>query len=152
VRLIDETGKNLGIVKIQEALEKAKEKGLDLIEISAKTNPPVCKIMEMGKFKYKESQKKKKKTHKTETREIRLNLGTSEHDLEFKAKKITKFLEKGDRVKIELLLKGRAKYLDKSFIEERLKRILNFINVKYKIASEPKRGPQGVIMIIEKYD
>jgi len=123
---------------------------LDLIEVSAKTDPPICKIMEIGKFKYKESQKNKKKAHRTETREVRLSLGISKHDLEFKAKKAAEFLENGDRVKIELTLKGRAKYLDKSFIDERLKRILSFINISHKIASDPKKGPQGVSMIIER--
>ena len=106
--------------------------------------------MEIGKFKYKESQKNKKKAHRTETKKIPLTLGISKHDLEFKAKKAAEFLENGDRVKIELTLKGRAKYLDKSFIDERLKRILSFINISHKIASDPKKGPQGVSMIIEK--
>ena len=83
-------------------------------------------------------------------RNIRLNIGTSEHDLELKAKKASNFLKKSDRVKIELMLRGRAKYLDKKFLEERLKRILNFLTENYKVVEEPRKGPRGIAILIEK--
>ncbi len=150
--MIDETGKNLGIIKTSQALDLAKEKGLDLIEISAGANPPVAKIMDLGKFQYLEERKERqsKKSHQSLVRNIRLNIGTSEHDLELKARKASDFLKKGDRVKIELMLRGRAKYLDKKFLEERLKRILNFLTENYKVVEEPKKGPRGIGLLIEK--
>jgi len=150
--VIDETGKNLGILTTSQALDLAKEKELDLIEISASANPPVAKIMDLGKFQYLEERKERqsKKTHQSLVRNIRLNIGTSEHDLELKAKKASNFLKKSDRVKIELMLRGRAKYLDKKFLEERLKRILNFLTENYKVVEEPRKGPRGIAILIEK--
>lgn len=152
VRVTDERGLNLGIFSIGEALNLAKEKETDLIEISAGANPPVCKLMDYGKFRYIEEKKKRagKQVHRAAVREIKIRIGTSSHDLEFKAKKISDFLEEGDKVKIEMLLKGREKYLDKNFLEERLRRILNFIAVEHKIADSIKRGPRGLLMVIEK--
>ena len=150
--MIDETGKKLGILTTSQALDLAKEKELDLIEISASANPPVAKIMDLGKFQYLEERKERqsKKTHQSLVRNIRLNIGTSEHDLELKAKKASNFLKKSDRVKIELMLRGRAKYLDKKFLEERLKRILNFLTENYKVVEEPRKGPRGIAILIEK--
>jgi len=150
--VIDETGKNLGILTTSQALDLAKEKELDLIEISASANPPVAKIMDLGKFQYLEERKERqsKKTHQSLVRNIRLNIGTSEYDLELKAKKASNFLKKSDRVKIELMLRGRAKYLDKKFLEERLKRILNFLTENYKVVEEPRKGPRGIAILIEK--
>ena len=150
--MIDETGKNLGILTTSQALDLAKEKELDLIEISASANPPVAKIMDLGKFQYLEERKERqsKKTHQSLVRNIRLNIGTSEYDLELKAKKASNFLKKSDRVKIELMLRGRAKYLDKKFLEERLKRILNFLTENYKVVEEPRKGPRGIAILIEK--
>jgi len=112
LRLIDEEGKNLGIVSREEALALAKEKNLDLVEISPKENPPVAKIMDFGQFKYqlkKKEQKQKSKQKKTEIKGIRLSLRISEHDKEFKLKQGKKFLEQGHKVKIEMILKGREK-------------------------------------------
>jgi translation initiation factor IF-3 len=152
LRVIDPQGKNLGVIKTNEALAKAKELGLDLIEISPTAQPPVAKIMDYGKYRYQEDQKTKqtKKVHQSEVREIRVGLGTSEHDLEMKAKQASKFLQRGDRIRIELRLKGRAKYLDHKFLNERLNRILSFIPVEHKIVDGPKRGPRGPYIMVEK--
>ena len=130
----------------------AKEKELDLIEISPGAKPPVAKIMDYGKFQYQEKKKIKEagsKAHGTETKVIKVGLGTSQHDLEMKAKKISEFLKEKHRVKINLVLRGRAKYMDKDFINGRLNRVLKFVTENYKIADEPKKGPQGINMIIE---
>lgn len=150
--MIDEKGTNIGILAIAEALRIAREKETDLIEISPTANPPVCKIMDYGKFLYIENKKTKKEkpVHQTMIREIRISLGISKHDLEVKAKKASAFLDEGDKVKIEMKLKGREKYLDKNFLEERLKRILDFIAVGYKITEGPKRGLRGLLMMIER--
>lgn len=152
VRVIDEKGINMGVFGIEEALSLAKERETDLIEITANANPPVCKLMDYGKYLYIESKKEKnaKPVHQSSVREIRFGLGTSAHDLEVKAKKISDFLVEGDKVKIGMLLRGREKYLDKNFLEERLRRILNFITAEYKIADSVKRGPRGLLMVVEK--
>lgn len=137
---------------MEEALKKAKEKELDLIEISPTANPPVAKIMDYGKFQYQEQKKVRdagKKAKTVDIKNIRIGIGTSEHDLELKAKKISEFLKEGNRVKIDLILKGRAKYLDKDFIRERLKRVLNLVSENHKIADGPKQGPKGISVIIE---
>jgi translation initiation factor IF-3 len=152
LRVIDNDGKNLGVFKLEEALETAKEKNLDLIEISPNAKPPIAKIMDFGKFQYQNQKKAKtasEKTHETETKVIQINIGTSLHDLELKAKKISEFLKEKHRVKISLVLRGRAKYLEKDFINERLKRIFPLITENYKIAEDTKKGPAGISIIIE---
>ena len=151
LRVIGPEG-NLGILKTEEALAKAKEMGLDLIEISPTAQPPVAKIMDYGKYRYEEERKNRQsqKSHQSETRAIRVGLGTSEHDLEMKAKKASGFLSKGDRIRLEMSLRGRAKYLDQKFLQERLMRLLNFVTVEYKIVEGPVRGPRGPYIVIER--
>lgn len=152
VRLIDEAGKNTGVVKTADALARAKTLGLDLIEISPNAKPPVAKIMDYGKYKYEEERKTKtsKKSHQSEVRILRVGLGTSDHDLDMKAKKAAGFLTQGDRIKIDLFLRGREKYLDKTFLRERLRRILIFIPIPHKIVEDGKWGPRGPYVLIEK--
>ncbi len=109
--------------------------------------------MDYGKWQYQEERKRRdsgKKTHSIEVRAVRVGIGTSEHDLEMKAKKIGEFLEEGDKVKVELFLRGRAKYLDKNFIKGRLERVLRFIPREYKIAEGPSPGPRGMFVTLEK--
>lgn len=130
----------------------AKEKELDLIEIVPGANPPVAKIMNYGKFQYQEKKKEKeasKKSHGSETKSIKIGIGTSQHDLELKAKKISEFLKEKNRVKIDLKLRGRAKYMDDKFKKERLERILEFVGEDYKVADGPKKAPAGISIIIE---
>lgn len=131
----------------------AKEAELDLIEISPNADPPVCKIMDYGKYLYLQEKKKRdssKKVHTVEIRNVRVGIGTSQHDLEMKAKKASEFLEKGDKVKVDLVLRGRAKYLNKDFINKRIERILLLISVEHKVVDGPKKGPRGISIIIEK--
>lgn len=152
LRVIGPDAKNMGVIKTADALAQAREAGLDLIEISPTANPPVAKIMDYGKYRYEEERRQKQgqKTHQSETREIRVGLGTSEHDLEMKAKKASDFLAKGDRIRIELTLRGRAKYLDPKFLNERLMRVLNYVTTDHQIVEGPKRGPRGPYMMIER--
>lgn len=110
VRLIDEEGSQLGIMPTREALDLARSKGLDLIEVSPTANPPVCRIMDYGRFKYSESKKKKeaaKKSKTTEIKGIRLRPGTDEHDLMFKLRDAQRFLEEGDKVQVTVIFKSR---------------------------------------------
>ncbi|HDH03942.1 MAG TPA: translation initiation factor IF-3 [Candidatus Campbellbacteria bacterium] len=152
LRVVDDKGENLGVLKTMDALRIAKERELDLIEIAPTAKPPVAKIMDYGKFQYQEKKREKeakKKVHETETKAIQLGIGTSQHDLELKSKKASEFLKEGHRIKISLILKGRAKYMDREFIKERLNRILNLITEDYRVAQEAKKGPRGIIMVIE---
>jgi len=153
LRVIDENGENLGQITREAALAKAREAGLDLIEISPNAKPPVAKIMDNGKFLYEEKKKQKAsraKSHQTELKSIQVKLATGEHDLALKAKKAGEWLIEGHRVKVELYLRGREKYMDEKFLKTRMERVLNLITVDYRIAIPSKRGPKGFIMIIEK--
>ena len=110
VMLIDEYGNNIGIVKISEALDKAFDSGLDLVEVSPLSNPPVCKIIDYNQFKYKEQQKLKaqqKSASKVVIKGIKLSPTIGKHDIETKLKQSTKFFEIGYKIKIEIQLKGR---------------------------------------------
>ena len=153
LRVILENGDNLGVMKTEDALAKARELGVDLIEISPEAVPPVAKIMEYGKFLYELA--KKQKTSKagskaTETKAVQIKIGTGDHDLELKAKNASKWLSEGHRIKAELYLSGRAKYMQEAFLKERLERILKLISVPYKIAEPLKKSPRGMALVIER--
>lgn len=153
MQVVGKDGENLGVLSLADALIKAKETELDLIEIAPTAKPPVAKIMDYGKYLYKEQKKAReasKKVRETETKSVQIGIGTSEHDLKMRAEKISEFFKDGNRVKINLVLKGRAKYMDKEFIKERLGRLLQFVTEEYKIADGPKKGPRGVSILIEK--
>jgi translation initiation factor IF-3 len=110
VRLISADGKQLGIQSIQDAMRAAEEAGLDLVEVAPNSDPPVCRIMDYGKFKYEASKKgkeAKKKSRSSQLKEIKLRPNTEEHDLGFKIKNLRKFLEKKDRVKVTVFFRGR---------------------------------------------
>lgn len=151
--MIDEEGKNLGILPLAKALTIAEEAGVDLIEVSPNANPPVGKIMDYGKYLYVENKKASQtraNAHRTETKNIQIKIGTGEHDLELKAKKVSEFLSEGHRVKIDLFLPGRAKYLDPAFLKTRVERILQLLTIEYRIADEPKKSPKGMSLIVER--
>ena len=153
LRVLDSEGQNLGVLSIKEALELAQNKGLDLIEISPNANPPIAKIMDFGKYQYEVSKKLKKAkagSKPTETKSIQIKIGTGDHDLELKAKTASKWLKEGHRIKVELFLAGRAKYMDEKFLRERLDRVLHFITEDYKISDAYKKGPKGLITTIER--
>lgn len=149
--MIDQDGKNQGVLSLADALAMAKAIELDLIEISPTANPPVARIMDFGKFKYekaKEEQRAKKKVKEVEIRGIRARLNTSLHDLELKAKKAEEFLARGDRVRFELILRGREKGIKKEFVDARLERMLSVITTPYEIVEAPKKGPRGLTLTL----
>lgn len=153
LRVITDDGQNLGILSLKEALGKAEEMGADLIEISPNAVPPIAKIMDFGKFQYIESKKQKQarsKAHTTETKSLQVKIATGDHDLELKAKKASEWLKEGNRIKIDLFLTGRSKYMDQKFLTERLQRVLKLISEEYKIADPIKKGPKGLTVVIEK--
>src|SRR3989338_3828741 len=153
VRLLGPAGENFGITAIKDALAKAAELGLDLIEISPNAVPPVAKITDYGKFKYEQKKKEKEvrsKAHVTETKVTQVKIGTSERDMHIKASKAAIWLREGHRVKVDLFLWGRYKYMEFSFLKERLERFLAVIPESYKIADEIRKGPKGLSVIIER--
>ena len=153
LRVIDSENQNLGVLSIKEALELAQSKGLDLIEINPNGNPPIAKIMDFGKYQYEASKKLKKAkagAKTTETKSIQIKIGTGDHDLGLKAKTASKWLKEGHRIKIELFLAGRAKYMDEKFLKERLDRVLHLITEDYKISDSYKKGPKGLFITIER--
>lgn len=152
LRVIGPKGENLGVLTLEEALKKSDSLGLDLIEISPNATPPVAKIADVGRYLYEENKKSKtsKKSHSVEVKTVQVKLGTGDHDLMLKAKKTSEWLSLGDRVKVDLFLPGRAKYLDDKFLKERIDRMLKFVSVDYKIADSAKKSPKGMTVIIER--
>jgi len=153
VRVIGKDGENLGVMPTEEAIAIAQKDILDLIEISPNATPPVAKIADYGKYQYEEKKKQKDartKTHTTELKTLQVKIGTGEHDLELKAKNASKWLKEGHRIKLDLFLAGRAKYLKPDFLKERLDRILILITEEFKIVDGPKKSPKGLTVILEK--
>ncbi|MEX0919218.1 MAG: translation initiation factor IF-3 [Parcubacteria group bacterium] len=152
LRIIGPEGENLGVLTLQEALKKTEELGLDLIEISPNANPPVARIADFGRYQYEENKKAKnaKKSHSVEVKTVQVKLATGDHDLALKAKKASEWLTEGNRVKLDLFLPGRAKYLDENFLKTRLERMLKLITVDYKVADPAKKSPKGLTIIIER--
>lgn len=152
LRVIGPQGENYGVLTLQEALKKAEEHSLDLIEISPSAIPPVAKIADFGKYLYEENKKSKlaKKSHSSEVKTVQVKLGTGENDLALKAKKASEWLSEGHKVKLDLFLPGRAKYLEESFLKTRLDRMLKLVSVDYKVADPAKKSPKGMTIIIER--
>jgi translation initiation factor IF-3 len=153
LRLIGPQGENFGVVSTKEALLKAAGFGLDLVEISPNTVPPIAKIVDYGKFLYAENKKQKvikSKIRSVEIKSLQIKVGTGDHDLNLKAKKASEWLKEGHRVKIDLFLPGRSKYMNEAFLKERMQRVFNLIPENFKIAEEPKKSLKGMTSIIEK--
>ena len=151
VQVIGSDGKNLGTLNTQEAIDIAKQEGLDLIEISPNANPPVCKIIDVGKYKYdlqKKANKAKKKQRIMNLKEIKLRPVTEIHDYNFKIKNAQKFLEKGDKVKFTVRFKGREmQHTDLG--NKLMDRIINDTASIGKIEVHPKFEGKQIIMIIQ---
>ena len=152
LRVIGARGENLGVLATRDAQVLAEEANLDLIEISPNAQPPVAKIMDFGKYQYevkKKAKEVKAKSHVTETKGVQVKIGTGEHDLTLKAKRVAEWLAEGHRVKVDLFLWGRYKYMEEGFLKERLERFLKIIPAEYKIADEMKKSPKGFSATLE---
>ncbi|MCX5806930.1 MAG: translation initiation factor IF-3 [Proteobacteria bacterium] len=149
VRLIDEAGAQLGIVLTSEALKMAREQGFDLVEVSPKTAPPVCKIMDYGKYKYqiaKKLQEAKKKQTVIQLKEMKLGLKIDEHDLMFKIKHIRDFLAEECKVKIIIMFKGREVF--RTEMGEKLaQKIIEEIKDVGEIEQKPKFDGRNIVMV-----
>lgn len=153
MRVIGENGENLGVLPLSEALQRAEDAGLDLIEISPSANPPVAKIMDYGKFHYTEQKKQRaarSHAHATETKSIQVKIGTGEHDLNLKARKAAEWLKDGHRVKVDLFLWGRYKYMEFAFLKERLERFLKLVPEEYTLAAPIAKSPKGLTTVLER--
>ena len=151
VQVISSEGQNLGILSTKEALYLAKQEGLDLIEISPNAKPPVCKIIDMGKYKYdlqKKANKAKKKQKISELKEIKLRPGTEIHDYNFKIKNAQKFLSKRDKVKFTVRFKGREMQ-HHHLGTELLKRIEDDLKEVGKLELSPKFEGRQMTMVIQ---
>ena len=153
VRLIDSQGNNQGIVSIQNALKAAEQARLDLVEISATAKPPVARIIDMGKYMYeyekKEREAKKKQKDSNVTKGIRITMRSSEHDLEIQAQKLDKFLQKGYKVKVDLIMRGREKGL-KNLAEQKIQTFLDMLEEQYKVENSPQKQPRGLSIMVTK--
>ncbi|MBI2049955.1 MAG: translation initiation factor IF-3 [Candidatus Staskawiczbacteria bacterium] len=153
VRVIDENGQQLGIMNIFSAIDLAKERGLDLIQVTEKVEPPVCKIGDYGKYLYSLRKKEKKTSLKTRTelKEVRIGFNISPHDLETKAKQAEKFLRDGHKIKVGMMLKGREKAMG-DYAKGKILSFLEVLNslIPIKVERELKREPRGFTTIISK--
>ncbi len=150
MRVIDDEGNQLGVMTPFDALQKAREMELDLVEIAPMAKPPVCRIMDYGKYQYQQSRTErlnKAKQKKVDVKGIRIGVRTDEHDLGFKKDQAEKFLQKGDKVKVEIQLKGREK-AHQDLARQTLVDFMRMITVPYKIEQEIKKYPSGYNAII----
>ena len=151
VQVIGSDGQNLGILNTNDAINRAKDVGLDLIEIAPNSKPPVCKIMDMGKYKYdaqKKANKAKKKQKKIELKEIKLRPVTEIHDYNFKIKNAQKFLAKGDKVKFTVRFKGRE-LQHSSLGNDLMEKIKQDMQQIGRVELQPKFDGKQMIMVIQ---
>ena len=150
VRVISSTGKQLGIISIREALNHAEDEGFDLVEVSPDANPPVCKIIDYGKLKYKEQKSKKeaKKKKKTiEVKEINMRPGINKHDYEVKIKALSKFIGGGNKVKVSMRFRGREMEHQNIGIDL-LKKLTEQVSEYAKVEAPPKLEGRQIIMVL----
>ena len=151
--MIDEKGEQKGVVTLQEALRISQERDLDLVQVTEKIDPPVCKIIEYGKYLYQLKKKERKQSkHKGGgIKGVRLRFNTSIHDLETKAKQAHKFLEQGNKIKVDLLLRGRERAL-RGHAQEQIDKFLNILKqyIPIELDQSGKRRPNAITVIIKK--
>lgn len=150
VRVISSTGEQLGIMSLREALRRAEEEGLDLVEVAPQAKPPVCRIMDYGKYKYEQSKKERearKRQRVINVKEIKLRPNIEEHDLQVKVRNINRFLEDGDKVKITVMFRGRE-LSHPELGKELLDRIAGEVEGRAVIEREPRVEGRNMIMIL----
>ncbi len=148
--MIDSTGEQLGVVDTKEALARSELQGLDLVEVAPEANPPVCRIMDYGKYKYRLSKKAKqakKKQHVVQVKEIKMRPKIDTHDFNFKCKHIESFLGEGNKVKVTVRFKGRE-LAHPEFGEEVLERVKSLFETQALVESPPKMEGKLMQMIL----
>jgi translation initiation factor IF-3 len=152
VRCIDENGDQLGILETADALALASRKGLDLVEIAANQRPPVCRIMDFGKYKYelkKKEQASKKKQHQAKVKEVRVRPKIGEHDIQVKVRRAREFLEDGDKVQLNCLFRGRE-MAHREVGEKVLRHVFELLADIAKVEREPQMEGRRLIMLLSK--
>ena len=150
MRLIGAEGENIGVVTPEKAMQLAEQAELDLVEISPNANPPVCKIMDFGKFKYEQQKREseaRKKQKIIEVKEVKFRPNTDTHDYEVKMRNVFKFLEKGDKVKVTLRFRGRE-MAHQNLGRELLERVAEDIKEVGKVENMPKMEGRQMVMMI----
>lgn len=150
VRIIDEEGEQLGIMEIDEARSAAEERGLDLVEVAPNARPPVCKIMDYGRYKYEQSKKDKlakKKQHQVTVKEMKFRPKIDDHDYEYKVEHVREFLEKGDKVKLTVMFRGRE-MMHKEFGEAILDRVWKDVEDISEVEQVPKTDGRNMTMVL----
>ena len=153
VRLIDQDGKQLGVVPLEEGLRLSREAGLDLVEISPNASPPVCKILEYGKYKYtlkKRAHEARKKQVVVKLKEVKMRPNTDEHDFQFKLRHIKRFLQEGDKAKVTVVFKGReVAYADRGRVI--MNRVIEEVKNEAKIEHPPSMEGRAMIMVLSPH-
>ena len=150
VRVIDPDGEQLGIMPVEQALAAAEERGLDLVEVAPNARPPVCRIMDYGKYKYEEARKARlarKKQHHVHVKEVKFRPGIEAHDFEFKVRHARRFLEEGDKVKATMMFRGRQ-MAHPELGREVLDRVAQAVDDVGKVESEPTMEGRNMTMIL----
>lgn len=150
VRLIDEQGENLGVVSKDEAIERAEEAGMDLVEISPSAEPPVCKILDYGRFKYQDQKKKseaRKKQKTIDIKEIKMRPNIDQHDYDVKMRAINRFIADGDKVKVTMRFRGREMVHQELGLKV-LDRVRDQIEEVAKVEQFPKMEGRQMIMVV----
>ncbi len=150
IRLIDADGEQVGIISLDEARERAADAGLDLVEVAPDARPPVCRLMDYGKYKYEEARKAreaKKKQHTMQVKEVKYRPGIEEHDYAFKTRHVRRFLEDGDKVKVTMMFRGRQLSHPELGLEV-LEKVVEDVNDLGKIESQPTREGRTMIMVL----
>ena len=146
VRLIDGEGRQVGVVPTEDAYRMARDSGMDLVEVAPDARPPVCKIMDFGKYKY-EQKKKHHHTHKTKLKEVRLRPHTDEHDYQVKLSRAKAFLAKGDKVQLVLMFRGRQ-MVHKDIGRKLLERMVADLQDVAKVERAPKQEGRRMTMLL----
>ncbi|MBE3589284.1 MAG: translation initiation factor IF-3 [Firmicutes bacterium] len=149
VRLIDEHGNQLGVMPTREALRIAQERGLDLVEVAAQANPPVCRIMDYGRFKYEQAKRERearRRQHIVDIKEVKLRVNIDEHDFEVKAKNALRFLKDGDKVKATIMFRGRE-IVHAELGRQVLDRLAKYVEGYGTIEQHPKVEGRNMVMV-----
>lgn len=150
LRLIDGEGEQVGIVSLDDAKQRAADSGLDLVEVAPEARPPVCRLMDYGKFKY-EAQRKareaRKKQHTVQVKEVKYRPGIEDHDYEFKTRNVRRFLDDGDKVKVTMMFRGRQLSHPELGLEV-LERVMASVEDVGKVESQPTREGRTMHMVI----
>jgi len=147
VRVIDDAGENLGVIPTTQAREIAKEKGLDLVEVAPQANPPVCRIIDYGKYHYQQEKRDRKQRHRTKLKEVKFTIKIGEHDFQTKLNRARQFLSRGDMVRVSIFFRGRE-VVHASRGRELLKRVEEKVQDIARVEGQPSAKGRVLQMML----